>query len=221
MKRYLLLLMVFCMTQAHSAIQIESSRIIYSGESNSASLKINNVSKENYIVQSWLDKSKDNVKPPIVVVPPLVKLKPEQSALLRFIYSGYGLPADRESVFWVNVQEVPPKPQEENVLQLAIRTRLKLFYRPAQLKNTLDKEAKKMEWKIKDNTLLFRNEGPLHITLTSVEIADEKGKTSQLNVPMISPFSTVSVPVARQTHVTRMSYINDFGAVVAIVPTAK
>ncbi len=221
MKRYLLLLMVFCMTQAHSAIQIESSRIIYSGESNSASLKINNVSKENYIVQSWLDKSKDNVKPPIVIVPPLVKLKPEQSALLRFIYSGYGLPADRESVFWVNVQEVPPKPQEENVLQLAIRTRLKLFYRPAQLKNTLDKEAKKMEWKIKDNTLLFRNEGPLHITLTSVEIADEKGKTSQLNVPMISPFSTVSVPVARQTHVTRMSYINDFGAVVAIVPTAK
>ncbi|MCS2150367.1 fimbrial biogenesis chaperone [Scandinavium manionii] len=221
MKRYLLLLMVFCMTQAHSAIQIESSRIIYSGESNSASLKINNVSKENYIVQSWLDKSKDNVKPPIVVVPPLVKLKPEQSALLRFIYSGYGLPADRESVFWVNVQEVPPKPQEENVLQLAIRTRLKLFYRPAKLKNTLDKEAKKMEWKIKDNTLLFRNEGPLHITLTSVEIADEKGKTSQLNVPMISPFSTVSVPVARQTHVTRMSYINDFGAVVAIVPTAK
>lgn len=63
----------------------------------------------------------------MVVTPPIMKVKPDQSAVLRFIYSGKGLPTDRESVYWINVQEIPPRASEPNVMQLAIRTRLKLF----------------------------------------------------------------------------------------------
>ncbi|OAT19398.1 fimbrial biogenesis chaperone [Buttiauxella noackiae] len=223
MKRYLFMSLLLCMAQAQSAIQIESSRIIYSGNSNSASVKINNISTENYIVQSWLDKGTDKggEKPPLVVTPPLVKLKPEQSAILRFIYSGNGLPVDRESIFWLNVQEVPPKSKQENVLQLAIRTRLKLFYRPPQVKNTLVDVVKKMSWQIKDNQLLIKNDGPLHITLISVAVADKNGKVSPVNIPMVSPFSTLVVPVAGKTRVVKMNYINDYGAVVAIQPATK
>ncbi|QGY26852.1 fimbria/pilus periplasmic chaperone [Escherichia coli] len=45
---------------------------------------------------------------------------------------------DRESVFWFNVLELPPKPDAEKVanqslLQLAFRTRIKLFYRPEEI----------------------------------------------------------------------------------------
>lgn len=45
------------------------------------------------------------------------------------------LPKDRESLFWLNVQEVPPKPEvkdgEGSVLAMAMNTRVKLIYRPA------------------------------------------------------------------------------------------
>ncbi len=52
------------------------------------------------------------------------------------------LPKDRESVFWFNVLEVPPKPDaatvaNQSLLQLAFRTRIKLFYRPEALKGIL------------------------------------------------------------------------------------
>ena len=48
------------------------------------------------------------------------------------------LPQDRETVYWLNVLEIPPKPKAgsdaaEDDLQLAVRSRLKLFYRPKGL----------------------------------------------------------------------------------------
>lgn len=64
---------------------------------------------------------------PVVVVPPILKLDAAKTAVLRFIYSGTGLPQDKETLLWINVQEIPPAPKQENVLQVAVRTRIKLF----------------------------------------------------------------------------------------------
>ena len=44
------------------------------------------------------------------------------------------LPKDRESVFWFNLREIPPKSTKPNILTLAMQTRLKVFYRPLALK---------------------------------------------------------------------------------------
>ncbi|WP_163540299.1 fimbrial biogenesis chaperone, partial [Klebsiella pneumoniae] len=57
------------------------------------------------------------------------------------------LPADRESVFFLNVLDIPPRPenlQNQNTVQLAIKSRIKLFYRPAALKGTLDDAVAKL-----------------------------------------------------------------------------
>lgn len=40
------------------------------------------------------------------------------------------LPQDRESVYYFNLREIPPKSDKPNTLQLALQTRIKLFYRP-------------------------------------------------------------------------------------------
>ncbi|AZB87837.1 hypothetical protein DKE39_000295 [Acinetobacter baumannii] len=32
---------------------------------------------------------------------------------LKFIYSGQGLPTNQESLFWINIQEIPPTAQEK------------------------------------------------------------------------------------------------------------
>lgn len=44
------------------------------------------------------------------------------------------LPKDRETLFYFNVREIPPKSDKENVLQVALQSRLKLFYRPESIK---------------------------------------------------------------------------------------
>ncbi|HGJ5875514.1 MAG TPA: molecular chaperone [Arsenophonus sp.] len=49
------------------------------------------------------------------------------------------MPTDHESVFYLNVLDIPPKPtnlKTKNTLQLALRTRIKLFYRPQNISKT-------------------------------------------------------------------------------------
>ncbi|MEF3099992.1 P pilus assembly chaperone PapD [Raoultella ornithinolytica] len=218
MKILLPVLFTACVFQAQGAIQVEASRVIYSGKDRSASLKINNPSSRNYIVQTWLDNGTEspNGSRPIIVTPPLVKLRPEQSALLRFIYSGSGLPTDRETLYWVNVQEVPPSAAGENVLQIAIRTRLKLFYRPQEIKTTLADEVRKMQWTTSGTALNFKNSGPLHITLSKMEVVDSRGKVLPCNGIMLSPYSNQSLTLPAGAHLKSMKYINDYGASIDI-----
>ena len=61
------------------------------------------------------------------------------------------LPADRESVFYFNVREIPPKSNKPNTLQIALQTRIKLFWRPKALENT----SMKSPWQHK--VTLIRN----------------------------------------------------------------
>ncbi len=44
------------------------------------------------------------------------------------------LPADRESVFYFNVREIPPKSNKPNTLQIALQA-IKLFWRPKAQEN--------------------------------------------------------------------------------------
>ena len=106
--------------QACAGITINASRVIYSGKDKVASLNINNRSSTPYKVQIWLDAglNASRVGLPMVATPPLVYLSPQQSAQLRFIYLGSGLPDDRESLFWVNIQETPPTAGGNHTLQI-------------------------------------------------------------------------------------------------------
>src|SRR5690606_20062113 len=76
------------------------------------------------------------------------RLAPGEEALVRTIYAGQGLPGDRESLFWINIQEIPPRSEAANALQVAIRTRIQLLYRPPGLQTTLDEAARALQWRI-------------------------------------------------------------------------
>jgi len=71
---------------------------------------------------------------------------------LRITYTGAALPKDKESVFWLNVLDVPPAPhasnEPSNYLQVAVRSRLKLFYRPVGLKGTPELAAEQLSWQL-------------------------------------------------------------------------
>lgn len=202
---------------AEAGVQIEATRIIYNADSRSASLSINNDSDDPYMVQSWLDngdKEAMNKSIPVVVTPPILKLAGQKEAILRFIYSGKGLAADRESLLWVNVQEIPPAPREDNVLQVAIRTRLKLFYRPASIKDTLQHEAARLQWRRSGNSLRLVNNSPYHITLSAVTLGTADSKRVKLSEDMVKPFGELSLPVPQGSlNVKKLSftYINDYG----------
>ena len=110
MKTQLAVLLCAVTFQACAGITINATRVVYSGKEKVASLNIHNRSSTPYKVQIWLDAglNTSRIGLPILATPPQVYLSPQQSAQLRFIYLGGGLPGDRESVYWVNIQETPP-----------------------------------------------------------------------------------------------------------------
>jgi len=105
------------------------------------SVKLSNEGEAPGLVQAWvdngdIDSSPESAKAPFVLTPPVFRVDPKKGQTMRLLYTREPLPDDRESVFWLNLLEVPPKPQDaedSNFLQMAFRTRIKIFYRPVAL----------------------------------------------------------------------------------------
>lgn len=205
-------------SNAHSAIQALASRVIYDANYKAATLALKNNADKAYMVQSWLEageqsQSSPETKVPFVVTPPLVKIEPQKESILRFIYAGQGLADDRESQFWINIQEIPPKPEKENILQLAVRTKIKLFYRPKQLDITLKDAVKELSWFVKDKTLYVENKSPLFVTIGDLRL--DKQQTVQMNLDqdMVAPFSSIAVlkGVPADLRSLQYTYISEYG----------
>lgn len=136
---------------AHSGLATASSRIIYEGDESQKSFIVANINDYPIIVQSWVDEGEgdpNNVNAPFVAVPPVFRMQPEQNESIRIFFKGNQLPQDRESVYWLNLYEIPGKSIDKKnsselnkaYLNIAMNTQLKIFYRPKNLKRMSLKE---------------------------------------------------------------------------------
>ncbi|EKT60326.1 molecular chaperone [Providencia sneebia] len=143
-KLYIFILIIFSNIQfTFAAINVDRTRIIFTGQHKSVSLVLNNQHKTlPYLAQSWIEDEKGNkVSEPFTVLPFIQRIEPNTKSQLK-ITKTHGLdklPQDRESLFYFNVREIPPISEKENVMQIAIQSRLKIFYRPSQIENNSDK----------------------------------------------------------------------------------
>ncbi|MGZ0785045.1 fimbrial biogenesis chaperone [Pseudomonas saponiphila] len=136
---------------AHAGIVLQGTRLVYPADAREVTLKISNSGPVPLLAQSWIDKGEANKAPeeiqvPFLLAPAVSRLESGDSAVLRLAYSKEPLATDRESLFWLNVLETPPrKEKDENVLQFAFRTRIKIFFRPHNLDGAVDSAAEKTQ----------------------------------------------------------------------------
>ena len=143
-------------SNASADIVISGTRIIYPQSSKDVVVNLDNHGTKPLLVQTWLDDGRDGVNPeelklPFIITPPVSRIDPKKGQSVRITYTGIPLPQDRESLFWFNVLEIPPKSKaadKENLnqLQLAFRTRIKFFYRPDGLKGSAGEAAEHLTW---------------------------------------------------------------------------
>ncbi|WP_050514393.1 fimbrial biogenesis chaperone [Aeromonas finlandensis] len=205
------LLLSLVAVHSHASISLSATRIIYNGMQKEASINVDNNSDRETAIQTWIEGDGDiNQAPPFAVTPPLAKIKGNQRQLLRLFYEGRGLPQDRESVFWLNVQEIPLAVEGENVLQLALMQRIKVFYRPNGLNGEPYLAPEKLMFKSVNNNLEVYNPTPYYINMVSfVNVGgDIKGR-------MIPPMSkiTFSLQKVQPDGKFTLGIVNDFGAV--------
>lgn len=206
---------------SHASISLSATRAIFDGKNKETSVAVNNDGAEA-LIQSWLDPLDETPDDPLpfAITPPLAKLGAKQQQLLRVLYEGVGMPADRESAFWLNVQEIPQQAQGENVLQLAVRQRIKVFYRPTGLSGDPQLAPAELQWKLTEDggktTLHVANPSLYHVT-----VVDAKLRTGTVDEPvadarMIAPRSALDLPVrvpSARALASELRYdvINDYG----------
>ncbi|TPQ06168.1 molecular chaperone, partial [Salmonella enterica] len=125
---------------SQAAINVDRTRIIMSSDAKAVSVGLNNESRDQpYLAQSWVEDNQGKATNVLIALPPLQRIdagKKSRIRIMRVENAGAAvLPTDRESLFYFNVREIPPAPEDKskNILQLATQSQLKLFLRPASL----------------------------------------------------------------------------------------
>ncbi|WP_236328531.1 fimbrial chaperone [Enterobacter quasihormaechei] len=219
---------VFASFQASADIVISGTRIVYPQSQKDVIVTLDNRGKKPLLVQSWLDDGRDDTNPqelklPFIITPPVSRIDPQKGQSVRIAYLGGSLPQDRESLFWFNVLEIPPKSkvkegENPNLLQLAFRTRIKLFFRPDGLKGTPGDAAAHVIWSQQKQgnavNLVAHNDSPYNVSIANVTLKTGT-KTYQVEHKSLLPFSTQAMQVKGLTNTVAgsVSYeaINDNG----------
>lgn len=227
-KVWLWLVGVLIYSSSYANVVITGTRIVYPAEKQSITVALNNKGDNPALVQSWIDKgnadaSPDQIKVPFVITPPIIRVEPKQGQSLRLTYTGEPLPSDRESVFYLNVLDIPPKPQEakegKNYLQIAIRHRLKLLFRPSNLPMNVEQSYQSLTWQFAyqagKNVLTAHNPSPYYITFQEVKV-EKNGHQFEVDQPkMVAPFADVHFYIPKMTagSPTKVKWkiINDYG----------
>jgi len=209
--------LTFFSAPASASSVISGTRVIYPSDSKEVSVKITNNGASPVLLQSWIDNGDQNARPssikvPFVLTPPMNRVDGGKGQTLRISYSGGSLPMDKESVFWLNVLEVPAKNKakaEENTLQMAFRSRIKLFYRPAGLQGNANDAASSVTWSARGGSIEANNPTPYYVNFVNLQI---NGKS--VDGAMVAPRSSMSVslPGSAGSKLTG-GYVNDYGAV--------
>lgn len=210
---------------AQAGVKIMGTRFIYPADEREIVVRLSNTSTGPALVQSWLDEGDPSTQPgaeklPFVVLPPLVRVEANKGQALRVARIGNVPAQDRESVFWLNVLEVPPRAEgtrDRNVMQLAFRSRLKLFYRPAGLPGNPTEAAKTLSWSATPSGVRVRNNSAYHVSFGQISI-QTGGKQYKVEEPgMIAPRTSREIPLGTWHGATaggqvQVSWLDDFGA---------
>lgn len=207
---------------AFSAISLDRTRLVFDGNEKVQSLTITNKNKQYpYLAQGWIeDASGKKVTSPLVVLPPVQRIEPDKKGQLRIesLVDIKSLPQDRESLFYFNLREIPPKSEKPNTLQLALQSKIKVFYRPEALIQTSSQLAnnpfqEKITLIKQGNNAIVKNTTPYYITVIGIKSAAQKNIPAGFNTMMVAPFSEQNTNITwnELSSTANVTYINDFG----------
>lgn len=228
MKGLLWLLLTFSIA-SQAAISPDRTRVIFNGASKAASLKLTNASKDlPYLAYSWIEDEKGTKSDDFfAALPPMQRLEPGAITQVRIIKQGSAatLPADRESLFYYNIREIPPAPDATSthaIVQVAMQSRIKMFWRPAALqKKPGDQTEHAMKFSLHDKTLQVNNPTPYYITLAYLG-KDLRGVVPGFKTTMLAPFGSANINVGTYGGPGfYVGYMDDYGALRMLLLNCK
>lgn len=229
----LLLVTGFHAGRSEAGVIIGGTRVVYPSQEREVTVKLTNQGTKPSLVQVWMDDgnekaSPDSARVPFTLTPPIFRLDAGKGQALRMVYTKEPLATDKETLFWLNVLEVPPKsnnPEQRNQLQFAFRTRIKVFFRPSGLPGKVEEAPDQLTWKLvstedgKGYALKVSNPTPYYVNFAQVGIKVGDRSIDEQGGGMVAPGATSTFPIKQLTArpgadaKAEFSVITDYGAV--------
>lgn len=190
---------------SYASVIMNGNRIIYSASAKEKTLQFTNQDPYPNVVQIWLDTNNPRSNPstadaPFVATPQVFRMEPNSGQAVRLVFTGSGLPQDRESVFYFNFQQIPSvksSDKDKNKLLLLVSNRLKVFYRPDSLPGSSDKISDELTFSVKKiqgkTHLVVNNPTAYHASFTQATITTAGKSVNVPDVTMVAPKSEVSL----------------------------
>lgn len=230
--RSFLLCGFFLALPADASVLINGTRVIYSENAKQKTIQLSNNNTWPVLVQTWVDdgdlsKAPDEITVPFTLTPPLFKMEPHEGQSVRISWDGTPLSPDRESIFYLNVLEIPPVPKDAqdngtNQLRLAIRNRIKLLFRPKGVgmpEKIDEKLAFSVVYQGELPFIKVKNSSPWYISFRDLTVTPD-GRSISLPPETLTPFGEVSIKLpysslqrGKGINEIKYSVINDWGGV--------
>lgn len=202
-------------TSAQAALVMDATRYIFKGDQSAISVTVENTSDRLFGGQVWLDNvTETDTRPSLVATPSFFRLKGKERQVFRVIRASEHVPQDRESVYWLNLQDIPPA-KEGSGISVAMRTRVKVFYRPVALVKGRGKAEEFLQVENKDGRSTLKNPTPYVFVIGS--LLDKKGQvqtltqTQQEKLALFMPGDALDIT---GLNVSEVSALSDLGALV-------
>ncbi|EMK7724348.1 TPA: molecular chaperone [Yersinia enterocolitica] len=213
-------------TQA--SVVMTGTRIIYPEGTREKVLQLSNKDDHPNLVQLWMDdgnnqssSSKSDV--PFTLTPQIFRMEAKSGQVVRLSYIERNLPKDRESVFYLNFLQIPAlkkaDTQPENKLVLIVNNRLKVFYRPAALKENVDTLGAKVRVTLESTNgdkIKIHNPTAYYISLRDAKLVSDGKTISFATNEMFAPNSTTDLALpagvkAKKGELLTLNVVNDYG----------
>ncbi|HFQ8224382.1 MAG: fimbria/pilus periplasmic chaperone [Enterobacterales bacterium] len=198
MKRLVAVLLSAIILPVHAGIVIYGTRVIYPAEKKEVVVQLMNEGGSASLVQSWIDEGDTSLPPekihvPFMLTPPVVRVPASSGQQLKIKKMANALPEDRESLFYLNVLDIPPNNVEstgKNTLKFAMQNRIKLIWRPKGITVVNEDSFRQLGLSSTGRTLTLRNG-----TANWITVADINTGTVKINdkAIMLEPFSAQTV----------------------------
>lgn len=223
-KKMQLALLTICSlstSAVNAAITLDRTRVIFTGDSDTLSMKVTNENKEQpYLAQAWIeDEYGHKINRPFIVLPPIQRVEPDSSAILQVIYQPMVnlLPQDKESLFYFNLREIPLKSGKVSVLPLILPTKVMFFYRPQAL--LVPSGSGKAPWQEQltlhpeGGNYRFDNPTPYYVTIVEAATSAKGKAIADFEGVTLEPTSTSTLNLSGKTlgNTPSFIYVDDFG----------
>lgn len=174
-----------------------------------------NEGNRSALVQSWIDDGDTDLPPekiqvPFVMTPPVAKVSGGSGQQLKIKLLPNTLPKDRESLFFLNVLDIPPNSADSegnNIIKFAMQNRIKFIYRPQGIAGVDKNSFTQLNIRNSGSGITIKNNSANWITIPELSGKAKLNKETML----LAPWSEKMLSTAAIVSHYNVTLIDDHG----------